>query len=436
MNKELYVYFFKLISSKGGLSLLGVDNLLLNFLFILISIFFYYFFGIHRKINPKFVIGMLCVIAVGFCMTFPITILSGYIYDLRIIPFLISIVYGGPLTGCITAIFLVTYRFMIGGDGFEATLLSYMPIFCVSILLRYALKSVFFKRKVIAYTVLALCSAIFVSIISMLTIHQVNKLDYISFYIYYCCLITLSMWISVFIIETMNENIKMRSEIIRSENLQVIGELTASIAHEIRNPITVAKGFAQLIDKKASYESFQQYSKYIISELDRAEAIISDYLTYTKPHAKPLKRINVRDVLIKTISLMEPLTIIQKHQIKHQFEGEMYIYGDEIKLTQVFVNIFKNAFEAMNKNGIINIQARSDGEHVIIEVIDTGIGMTNEQLQKIGNPFFTTKATGTGLGLMVSYRIIESLHGTIKVESEKDRGTRFTIVLPCAKEID
>lgn len=411
--------------------MLGVHNLLLNFLFVLVTVLIYFSLGLYRKKNCNLIIGGLCSMAIIFCMSFPFTVFPGYIYDLRVVPFLISILYGGFSSGFIAAVVLLLYRYLLGGEGFEATMFSYLPMFILTVVFLKFSSRLSHKSRFITGTALAFCSALSVVISSLIKHDQVIH-EQISFFIYYGVLLTVCMWISIYIIETLRDNIRMRDEIQRSEKLQVLGELAATIAHEIRNPLTVAKGFIQLLVSRSRDDIDLRYASIILNEIDRAESVISDYLTYAKPQAEKIERIDVKTQIVNVINIMEPFVTSHGHVITYNLEESLYIDAEPKKISQVLVNLIKNAVEAMEQSGSIKVNAFLDRNYAVIEVTDTGVGLTNEQILLLGNPFYSTKAKGTGLGLMVTYRIIEALHGEIKVKSEKGKGTTFSLFIPRA----
>ncbi|MHA7750889.1 ATP-binding protein [Paenibacillus chondroitinus] len=407
----------------GGLML---DYILLNFLFILVGALSYFAFGLYKNKHSKIIIGVFSGVSVVFCMSFPFTVFPGYIYDLRIIPFLVALIYGGYGAGGLVAVTLILYRLYLGGSGFIVTTLSYIPIYILVLVFLKLRKEG--KQNILFGMLFSLLSALIVSVWS--TIQLQNDIDHHEiFFVYYCVIITVCSWITFFFIETMRDNIHMRDEIYRSEKLSVLGELAATIAHEIRNPITVSKGFLQLLKSRTQNETDLKYSILALEEIDRAEAIISEYLMYAKPQAEKVEKIDVKAHLSNVISITEPYVTSKGHIVESQLE-DLYVYGESKKLTQVMINLIKNAAEAIEKNGKITIHAFAQNKYAVIEIMDTGIGMNEEQLQRLGNPFYSTKAKGTGLGLMVSYRIIEALGGTIRVQSKQGIGTKFSVLIP------
>ncbi|UJF31937.1 ATP-binding protein [Paenibacillus hexagrammi] len=232
-------------------------------------------------------------------------------------------------------------------------------------------------------------------------------------------------------IEKLKENVAIRRELHRTEKLAVLSELAASVAHEIRNPMTVARGFMQVLNQAQVSESKKQiYTAMVIEEIDRAQSIINDYLSFAKPQAETLESIDISSLIQKLMNLISPYASLRDVQIKVQFEPGLWIHGHLEKMIQCLVNITKNGIEAMPKGGTLQLRGYRQNGRVILEIHDDGVGMTHEQIDQLGTPFYSTKHKGTGLGMMVSYRIIKNLSGEISVTSQLNKGTCFKISLP------
>ncbi|MDR4886700.1 ATP-binding protein [Fredinandcohnia sp. QZ13] len=225
-------------------------------------------------------------------------------------------------------------------------------------------------------------------------------------------------------------NVKAAEELARRrEKLSVVGELAAGIAHEIRNPLTTIKGFVQL--QKEKDESNSQISDIILSELDRINQIVSELLVFSKPQSKILKEFKVNDIIDYLIKLTSHEAILHNVEVRVENQvAEAILYGDKNELIQVFVNVIKNSIDAMPTGGKIRIRTWVNNDKVKIEVIDTGVGIPKERLEKIGEPFFTLKEKGMGLGLTMSNKIIQDHKGTFNIRSKVGLGTKVIITLP------
>ncbi|CAG7600185.1 Adaptive-response sensory-kinase SasA [Paenibacillus solanacearum] len=217
--------------------------------------------------------------------------------------------------------------------------------------------------------------------------------------------------------------------ILRSEKLNIAGELAAGIAHELRNPLTAIKGFFRML--KTSNDKKQLYYSVIEEELSRIEQISSELLSLAKPHSESRSDHNLVQLIREVAILLTPQANWGNMQIEIQSDQEqLYVHCEDTKMKQVFINLIKNAMDAMSHGGTISIVIRQQPDGVQVQVTDEGSGIPPQLLNKIGEPFYTTKEKGTGLGLMVCFQIIESHAGTIHVDSKVGIGTTFTIILP------
>ena len=215
----------------------------------------------------------------------------------------------------------------------------------------------------------------------------------------------------------------------KSEKLAVVGQMAAAVAHEIRNPLTPIKGFMQLLHSENEINPI--YLKVILDELKRVESIISEFLTMAKPHTEKTTFVQINDVVKQIVQLLQTEALMMNKELNF-FSSEFIpaIEGDPNSLKQVFMNVIQNALDAITEQGRIEVNISKDKTGVIVQVVDNGCGIPQERLSKLGEPFYSTKEKGTGLGLMTSYRIIESHNGKINIESIDGEGTTVTIWLP------
>lgn len=218
--------------------------------------------------------------------------------------------------------------------------------------------------------------------------------------------------------------------LIKSEKLSLVGELAAGIAHEIRNPLTTIKGFVQLLNKD-SEDNKHLYTDTILNEIDRINFIVNEFMVLAKPHAVFFNKCNIVDILKSVKYLLEAEAILKNVIILDEFESEdVFLFGEKNQLTQVFLNLIKNALEAMPFGGSITISVTKTDQDILIAIQDNGVGMSEEQVKRIGEPFYTTKETGNGLGLMMCYKIIRDHKGKMSVQSQINNGTNFLITFP------
>jgi two-component system sporulation sensor kinase A len=224
---------------------------------------------------------------------------------------------------------------------------------------------------------------------------------------------------------------KTQELLIKSDKLSAVGQLAAGVAHEIRNPLTALKGFLQLLKTKSIKE--QYYIEIMQKELQRIEFIVNEFLFVSKPQATNFDIRTVDTIVMSTIELLQPQALLDNIQIEADIElGLPPVTCDERQIKQVFINILKNALESMEEGGLMRIEAAADPikKTIIIRFIDQGCGIAPERLPKLGEPFYSTKEKGTGLGLMVCYRIIEAHGGMMEIQSKLEEGTTVEITLP------
>ncbi|QSO52438.1 PAS domain S-box protein [Alicyclobacillus curvatus] len=222
----------------------------------------------------------------------------------------------------------------------------------------------------------------------------------------------------------------------RSDKISAVAQLASGIAHEIRNPLAALKWSVQLIQADGA-DSGKQV-ELIISEIERIDSIVSEFMLLSKPeksHSLQLSQHDIKPILESVANLMR----YQANRTRVSLELEVAdtlqpIMCDPNQLKQVFINLVKNAIEAMPDGGrlLIAATAGKDEQSVVIRVSDDGMGIPHELLSKIGEPFYTTKDKGTGLGLMVCHQIIESHHGRMSIDSQPNVGTTIEVELPCA----
>lgn len=225
------------------------------------------------------------------------------------------------------------------------------------------------------------------------------------------------------------EQIERESSVYQSEKLKVIGELAAGMAHEIRNPLTTIKGFLQL--SKSQNYNIKPWYDLLSDEVERMTELTGEFLEFSKPRITCYQVSSMHECLQKVISLTESEARILGHELQYtEYSPDLHVYMDADKMVQVFVNLIKNALEAMTEPGKVTIRLYSGKGWVNVVLTDTGKGIRQTDLKKIFDPFFTTKHTGTGLGLSISQKIIQDHGGEMEVCSIEGQGTSFLIRLP------
>lgn len=228
------------------------------------------------------------------------------------------------------------------------------------------------------------------------------------------------------------ERLRLEEKLRKAEHLSAIGEMTAGVSHEIRNPLGIIKSSAQLMKKKMDkLEIHSSIPDIIIEESRRLNNIITDFLDFARPRQADLRPCNINEIINKNLSFLEPQIRDQEIVIHKALDDHLpEVSADPDMLYQAFLNILLNCFQAVGKNGSITIVTDHDDRAVTVSFADNGPGIDDDTLEKIWTPFFTTKDTGTGLGLGIVKNIIEAHNGTIRISSGKPSGAVVDIVLP------
>lgn len=407
----------------------------LNLTILIILLFFcVIFFEKSKKTNlSKPYIIFLSIFILWLFIQFSYNPVPFARYDLRIIPLVIGGLYVG--IGPILVIAVIVLRYFYGVNlGFYQTLLLYVPLSIVLWrLYPWFSKQVPARRILISVVMGIILGAITVFGMEFENTHT-NLFDALFAYL---VIPPLGVGIISYSIEFVQRNIEMRQQLIKAEKLKAVEQMGAAISHEIRNPLTAASGFVQLLqDDYLTRQKRKEYLLIVKEELISAERVIQDYLTFAKPSLETFEELNVKSELKQIINILQPLANQNSVEILTDFSVIGFIKGDQQKFRQCFVNVLKNGIEAMPNGGYLTITTEYSQSNVTIRVKDTGIGMTSEQLERLGEPFYSTKGkNGTGLGMMVVYSIVRAMDGGIWVESELGLGTTFHFEFPTISSI-
>ena len=227
-----------------------------------------------------------------------------------------------------------------------------------------------------------------------------------------------------------------QEQLIQGERLATIGEMAAGIAHELKNPLVSIGGFARRLEKIFPAGSMErEYADTIINEVQRLEKMLTEILSYTRKATICYALCNINDIIEDALNIFAP--IIEENRIKvtrHYPHNIISLLGDCLQLKQVFLNLFSNAQEAMKNGGELEITVsatRLNGKKAVsVKIADSGEGIKPEGIHKIFNPFYTTKETGTGLGLPIANRIVTNHGGKIRVNNHPGAGVEFNIIIP------
>ncbi|MED1202610.1 sensor histidine kinase [Heyndrickxia acidicola] len=213
-------------------------------------------------------------------------------------------------------------------------------------------------------------------------------------------------------------------QIQKTERFKTTGQLAAAVAHEIRNPITVVKGFLQLYkEDRTLNEGSHRHFHLMLEELQTAEKVINDFLSLAKPAVESSVLCNVGEGINSVVDLLQSYASMNNTAFSISIHEHVNIYCSKVEFNQILVNLIKNAIEAMDHGGMIFITTEREDRELVVSIRDTGMGMESSELKMLGSPFYSLKSKGTGLGLMICYNIIEKYGGSIQFSSLKGEGT-------------
>lgn len=239
-------------------------------------------------------------------------------------------------------------------------------------------------------------------------------------------------YLSLFLFEKGEDITNLYSIMKESKKDKLLFESLSKLTHELKNPISVCKGYLEIIDKNG-YQKAPKYLPIISSEIERSLSVINDFSSLGKLKELNKEEVDLQVLLEEIITILNPLFKKYNANIYLNVKQDIYLSLDYLRMKQVFVNILKNALEARKEEEPLNVQIEVKKSLKAVKIIikDNGIGMDKNTLDKITEIFYTTKANGNGLGVVLSKEIVEMHHGTINYKSQKEKGTTVTITLPC-----
>lgn len=410
-----------------------LKGLLINLLFILLLVLFFSMILWNKRQLLKFEyqkihIFLISSVLILLSLSLSVRVEENFVYDLRFIPFLLGSLYGGKRVTIALAVLLVLIRIPIGGDGIWVTL--FLVILSAAAVLKI---SPVFSQKTINWRLgFTTTLSLIYSIIAFLMPSFFYGFNNLFTYFIYSFVLTSSTFFVTYLTEILRTTYILQLEAVKYEKMEIVSHLAASISHEVRNPLTTVKGFLQLIlEHKSIADDCKTYASLALDETVRASDIINDYLTFAKPHPEKFNELEIEKEIIKCREIISPLALKNAVNINMIFFHTGKIKGDPHKFRQVLLNICKNAIEAMPSGGSLSIVTSTNGSETLIHITDTGHGMSREHVARLGEPYFSLKEQkGTGLGMMVVFRIVEGMGGSIKVTSEEQVGTSIMLSFP------
>jgi two-component system sporulation sensor kinase B len=373
---------------------------------------------------------LLCMLTIVATMSFPVMI-NGLSYDFRSVPLVIGSLYGGWIVSLSLYGVILAFRFVADMPEQLLYAASLLPTFALTWwairLFRHASLG---SRMLIAVMACALIKlttfTIFLTMQDQLYRLTDNPLETLATYAFQSLIVATG----VYLIEFLRRYSRIQEEVVNTERMKLVSEIAASVAHEIRNPLTAVRGFIHLLGTvELTAEKKEQYKGICFAELERAEQIIADYLSLARTDPEHIEEIDLNAELSYMYSLLSNFANFNNIKLQASFheESSLVAMGDKHKFRQALLNIGKNAIEAMPDGGELSLAAERLGDYAIIRISDTGIGMSPEQVRRLGTPYYSTKDKGTGLGTMVSFNIVKKMGGSIHIDSEPNKGTTFVI---------
>ncbi|MBW3112387.1 HAMP domain-containing histidine kinase [Bacillus sp. MCCB 382] len=410
-----------------------LTGLLINLLVILIVILllnFHYLSRnkVHKLQMSSFSIYLISSFLMLVSMGLSVQLEDGFLYDLRCIPFLLGGIYGGRKVMPWLAVTMVAIRLPMMGTGVIITMIIAILFTAIILYVRPRLENKALKARVYTYSALSFGY----SVLSFWLPSVIFDFGELSSFPIYSAVLTGSTFFVFYLCEIIRTIYILQLKSIKYEKMQVVSHLAASMSHEVRNPLTTVRGFLQLINEDPSnITNNKELSEVAVSEIDRATEVINQYLNFARPHPELEEEVAIRDEINRSKEIIMPLAIKKGITLQANILHHHSIKGDPNKLQQVLINVMKNGLEAMENGGTLRIFSYLENGKIFIVINDTGIGMTKEQLMRLGEPYFSMKGkNGTGLGMMTVYQLVEGMKGTIKVLSKPGKGTSVILSFP------
>ena len=400
----------------------------MHFLFnlSLLIILFFIFYQLNKRVGSIHLqkrAGLFYfVFSLILCSLFSYPIQSEYVLDLRIIPFLLGGLYlrFSPILGFLVIFFRAFH-------GIDVGFFIAVAFYTVFSLFLWYISPWFLKltsniRILFSTSITLLIS---VAILFTIAINKVSPDQLLDIFIAYVIVPPLGVAMIATLIEIREKNQQLQQQLIIEEKLAAVEQMGAAISHEIRNPLATAIGFIELLDQVSIDNNKRtKYLSIIKDELDSAEGIIQDYLTFSKPIIESIEELDIQKELTHILKLLHPLANYHSVKVSTDFSTYGMIQGDKSKFHQCFINIMKNSIESMPNGGALLIKTIATQNKITISIQDTGTGLSKEQINRIGEPHYSTKGPkGTGLSMMVAYSILRAMRGTIEVQSKIGKGT-------------
>lgn len=387
---------------------------------------------IHKNVQTK-IFTALSALSIIICMTFPVAINEGYVLDFRFIPLIVAFIYGGYRTGLGLSVLLIIYRFAIGGIGFYLGGL-WMTIFLLTAFWFILPRSEKWEQKWRGFYpyILLTFSLVFFALGTQFLDDYAFTASEIKLWLFFSLLNYFTFWMVLHLQNSFKEMEVMSEKVIQFEKNHTINHLLVYISQQMLSPLKSANCYLQLVDDEplSSRQSYQLLQAK--NELNQAERSLDHYLTFMDEKWKEQRDMSFVQELQEVVGLMK--SYAEMHQVDLIYtstaEEDVSIKGDPSLLRFALMNVIKNAIEASQPKGRVNISLHEMLKDVYIVIEDNGMGIPPQLLSRLGNPLSSGKVNGTGLGLASTYKIAESMGGRVEVESNVNEGTVFSLYFP------
>lgn len=384
--------------------------------------------NMDSNLFQKFSLALTAILSVFLCLSFPLDFYGRFELSLLHIPIGIIGLYGGIVVSAV--MFMVTFPliFLFSEDNLDIILFLIVFQTVINIILgRYFLKRNTKMKIIIGTLLITIISFILLgtlvaqnlgntSILKFGIVILLSQIIFVAFYFY--------------LIETFKISQISRESLLKAQKMEGLYHLAAAFGHEVRQPLTISKGMLQLLtEDKWPADKQQEFLLASITEINNAEKIIKNYQVFAEPFPNKTERFDLVDSIQHVIELIKPIANVANINISSTLSKAL-INGDRAKIEQCLIHVCTNAIESMESGGTMTILSKSNNGKSMIEISDTGKGMTKKQISRLGEPFFSINdQKGTGLGMMVVFRIIEGMNGKLEIESEVGKGTNVKIIL-------
>ncbi|MCG7214928.1 sensor histidine kinase [Paenibacillus mucilaginosus] len=388
-----------------------------------------------RETQSRLMAAAVCALASLFAMAHPLQLGSWPPLDFGMIPLAVCFFYGGPLYALGAAALMLAFRF--GAGGLEAWVFP--------VVLALVLGGLWLVRRRLRETAVLLhplngallglaVSAVMVlsGAATLLAQGIAPSWQLYALWAAYAAAHACTAGLIAYLLGQTRLRISGQQAGLPEQNTSAAAaELASSIAREVHPSLTAAKGFVQMLAGHELPESKRQaYAKLAQEEMDKAQTVIGDFVTLSRPPLADLELLDVKQAILKALETLQPYAALQKIEVLTQLQDSLIISANADHFTQCMLHLLRNGMEAMPGGGRLHIVAGRQNQTVCIDIIDEGAGMSPDEVGRLGTPLYSAGSKRSRLGMIVTYRTIQNLHGRIDVTSELGKGTCFSILLP------